>query len=61
MISHLSGIFDSLFGFPSISMSAAVWIAILICKERKHGIEYPRVDRCCRLFRALGERWVIEK
>jgi hypothetical protein len=47
--SHLPGIFDSLFGLPTVGMCAAVGIAILVGEIWEHGIQYPRIHRRCGL------------
>ena len=46
---YLPSFLNSVFCFPTVSVSATVRVSVLIREVREHSVEYSGVNRCCRL------------
>lgn len=53
---YLAGILNALLRLPTVGMSPAVRVSVLVSHVWKHGVEYARVNWCCCLRGKERER-----
>lgn len=46
---YLPSLLNSMFGLPTISVSPAVRVSVLVRQVREHSVKHSGVYRCCRL------------